>query len=271
MSRTPIHPGEHLAEELREAGLTAAEALAPDRCAGQSHHGHYSRPVVLTADTALRLGHWFGTAPQFWMNLQQLYELRLAESEVGAKIAHCPSGRPVERPAQPVMSRRVKKPLKPRGDRPKGARPYRGSQAERSQAHPPRRQAGCAVRCLGAPRGQTTAFECPTPPNRSEPPPLRQVQTVVVTADDPVDRFLAARFPGPVALPHPAHRPQRRIAGERQARRQQGPAGGGAKRRIPPLKLDAPKVAGHLSEAGAKTLAALKDMILLWRTPTSWC
>jgi plasmid maintenance system antidote protein VapI len=44
----------------------------------------------ITADTALRLGHWFGTSPQFWMNLQQNYELRLAESQVGAKIAVLP-------------------------------------------------------------------------------------------------------------------------------------------------------------------------------------
>ena len=44
----------------------------------------------VTADTALRLGHWFGTSPQFWMNLQQMYELRVAEREVGAQIATLP-------------------------------------------------------------------------------------------------------------------------------------------------------------------------------------
>ena len=44
----------------------------------------------ITADTALRLGHWFGTSPQFWMNLQQQYELRLAEKEVGAQVASLP-------------------------------------------------------------------------------------------------------------------------------------------------------------------------------------
>ena len=44
----------------------------------------------ITADTALRLGHWFGNSPQFWMNLQQNYELRLAENEVGAEIAALP-------------------------------------------------------------------------------------------------------------------------------------------------------------------------------------
>jgi addiction module HigA family antidote len=90
MPRTPIHPGEHLAEELRELGISAAELsrqidVPVNRITGIIHGQR-----GITADTALRLGHWFGTSPQFWMNLQQLYELRLAESEVGAKIAALP-------------------------------------------------------------------------------------------------------------------------------------------------------------------------------------
>jgi antitoxin HigA-1 len=90
MPRTPIHPGEHLAAELREIGITPAELsrqidVPVNRITGIIHG---QRGV--TADTALRLGHWFGTSPQFWMNLQQLYELRLAESEVGAEIAELP-------------------------------------------------------------------------------------------------------------------------------------------------------------------------------------
>jgi len=88
--RTPIHPGEHLAEELRELGLSAAELsrqidVPVNRITGIIHGQR-----GITADTALRLGHWFGTSPQFWMNLQQNYELRLAESQVGAKIAVLP-------------------------------------------------------------------------------------------------------------------------------------------------------------------------------------
>jgi antitoxin HigA-1 len=90
MPRTPIHPGKHLAEELRELGISAAELsrqidVPVNRITGIIHGQR-----GITADTALRLGHWFGTSPQFWMNLQQLYELRLAESEVGAKIAALP-------------------------------------------------------------------------------------------------------------------------------------------------------------------------------------
>ena len=90
MPRTAIHPGEHLAEELREIGITAAELsrqidVPVNRITGIIHGQR-----GITADTALRLGHWFGTSPQFWMNLQQNYELRLAESQVGAKIAVLP-------------------------------------------------------------------------------------------------------------------------------------------------------------------------------------
>ena len=90
MPRTPIHPGEHLAEELRELGVTAAELsrqidVPVNRITGIIHGQR-----GITADTALRLGHWFGTTPQFWMNLQQLYELRLAENEVGKQIAALP-------------------------------------------------------------------------------------------------------------------------------------------------------------------------------------
>jgi addiction module HigA family antidote len=40
----------------------------------------------ITADTALRLGQWFGTSPEFWLNLQKFYELRLAEQQVGEEI-----------------------------------------------------------------------------------------------------------------------------------------------------------------------------------------
>src|SRR3984957_20602297 len=88
------------------------------------------------------------------------------------------------------MSRRVKRPLRPAGDRPKGARPYRGSQAERPQAHRP----GGKPARFAAPRAVKPAPFVP------EPPPLpAKVQTVVVTADENnmrVDRFLEARFPG---------------------------------------------------------------------------
>ena len=95
------------------------------------------------------------------------------------------------------MSRRVKRPLRPRGERPKGAPPYRGSQAERPQAHRP----GGKPPRAAAPRVAKPAPFIPEPEKIvAELPPLpTKVQTVVVTADENnmrVDRFLEARFPG---------------------------------------------------------------------------
>ena len=90
MSRTAIHPGEHLAEELRELGITSAELARQIDVPVNRITGIINGQRGITADTALRLAHWFGTTPQFWMNLQQLYELRLAENEVGSQIAVLP-------------------------------------------------------------------------------------------------------------------------------------------------------------------------------------
>jgi antitoxin HigA-1 len=88
--RAPIHPGEHLAEELRELGISAAELSRQINVPVNRITGIIHGQRGITADTALRLGHWFGTSPEFWMNLQQTYELRVAENEVGAKIAALP-------------------------------------------------------------------------------------------------------------------------------------------------------------------------------------
>ena len=103
MPRTPIHPGEHLAEELRELGITAAELSRQIDVPVNRVTSIINGQRGITADTALRLGHWFGTSPQFWMNLQQQYELRLAEKEVGAKIASLP------RRATPQSTRKLGK------------------------------------------------------------------------------------------------------------------------------------------------------------------
>ena len=90
MARTPIHPGVHLAEELQELGLSAAELArqldVPVNRVTSIINGQRS----ITADTALRLGHWFGTNPEFWLNLQKMYELRLAQQANGNAIAKLP-------------------------------------------------------------------------------------------------------------------------------------------------------------------------------------
>lgn len=88
--RPVIHPGEILADELAELGVTAAELArqirVPANRLSQIIHGRRA----ITGDTALRLGHWFGTSPQFWLNLQSAHDLRVAAAAVGAEIAGLP-------------------------------------------------------------------------------------------------------------------------------------------------------------------------------------
>ena len=85
--RGPIHPGEILAEDvLPELGMNAnqvGEALGvPANRISEILRGRRS----ITADTALRLGRWLGSSPQFWMNLQRSYDLEVAEQESGDAI-----------------------------------------------------------------------------------------------------------------------------------------------------------------------------------------
>ena len=90
MARNPIHPGEHLAEALQELGISAAELGRQIQVPTNRITGILNGERAVSADTALRLGHWFGTSAEFWLNLQKLYELRLAENEKGAEIKKLP-------------------------------------------------------------------------------------------------------------------------------------------------------------------------------------
>ena len=90
MARTPIHPGEHLAEELKELRISAAELARQIDVPVNRVTGIINGQRAITADTALRLGHWFGTSAEFWLNLQKLYELRLAREEIGDRVERLP-------------------------------------------------------------------------------------------------------------------------------------------------------------------------------------
>jgi antitoxin HigA-1 len=90
MARNPIHPGEHLAEELEELKISAAELARQIDVPVNRVTGIMNGQRAITADTALRLGHWFGTSPEFWLNLQKLYELRLAREEIGDRVQKLP-------------------------------------------------------------------------------------------------------------------------------------------------------------------------------------
>lgn len=90
MARTPIHPGEHLTEELQELNISAAELARQIDVPINRVTAILKGQRGVTADTALRLGHWFGGSADFWLNLQKLYELRLAENEIGATVRKLP-------------------------------------------------------------------------------------------------------------------------------------------------------------------------------------
>ena len=85
-----VHPGVVLKDELDELGVTPTEFArqidVPPNRISQIIAGKRG----MTGDTALRFGHWFGTDPQFWLNLQSAYEIRLAEEKAGREIARLP-------------------------------------------------------------------------------------------------------------------------------------------------------------------------------------
>src|SRR6266851_4595722 len=91
MAVTAIHPGEHLAEELQELGISAAELARNLEVPTNRITGILNGQRSITGDTALRLAHFFGTSAEFWLNLQTLYELRLAQKKAGKSIKALPT------------------------------------------------------------------------------------------------------------------------------------------------------------------------------------
>lgn len=90
MAVIAIHPGEHLAEELNALDMSAAELArnlnVPTNRVTQILNGQRA----ITGDTALRLAHYFGTTPEFWLNLQSLYDLRVARRKSEGAIRKLP-------------------------------------------------------------------------------------------------------------------------------------------------------------------------------------
>jgi addiction module HigA family antidote len=83
MARRPIHPGEFLGDELEELGISAAELARRLHVPANRISQILAGKREITADTALRLGRWFGTGPAIWLHLQQAYELDLARQQLG--------------------------------------------------------------------------------------------------------------------------------------------------------------------------------------------
>jgi len=91
MAVVVIHPGEHLREELQELGMSAAELARRLRVPTNRITAILNGRRAITGDTALRLAHFFGTTAEFWLNLQSLYEIRMAERRVGRSIRTLPT------------------------------------------------------------------------------------------------------------------------------------------------------------------------------------
>jgi antitoxin HigA-1 len=91
MFRRVVHPGGILKDELAELRVTptefARQIAVPANRVSQIIAGKRS----ITGDTALRFGHWFGTDPQFWLNLQVQFDLAVADRQVGKAIRHLPT------------------------------------------------------------------------------------------------------------------------------------------------------------------------------------
>jgi antitoxin HigA-1 len=90
MTRTPIHPGEHLKDELEALGMSAAMLARQLQVPTNRITEIIKARRAITAETAVRLGHWFGTSAEFWLNLQKTYELRNAQQTLARTLPRLP-------------------------------------------------------------------------------------------------------------------------------------------------------------------------------------
>ena len=104
MARTPIHPGEILAEKLQAIGISPTE-LSRQICVPPNRISQIiNEKRAVTGDTALRLARWFGTSPQFWMNLQSSFDLLTAEQTIGREIRTLPTRQKVQARKRPSVT-----------------------------------------------------------------------------------------------------------------------------------------------------------------------
>ncbi len=90
MTASPIRPGKHLSEELHTLGMSAAKLARKLRVPTNRVTQILNGERAITGDTALRLAHYFGTTPEFWLNLQSIYDLSLAQEKSGSAIRKLP-------------------------------------------------------------------------------------------------------------------------------------------------------------------------------------
>ena len=94
MPPAPIHPGEILADELAEIAASPTELARQINVPANRISEIINGRRGITGDTALRLGHWFGTSAQFWLNLQTAYDLGVAKLRIGREVAALPVRKP---------------------------------------------------------------------------------------------------------------------------------------------------------------------------------
>ena len=103
--RVPIHPGTILADELAELGVTPTELARQIRVPPNRVTQIINGQRGVTGDTALRLGHWFGMNPQFWLNLQGAYDIEVARASSGLEIQTLPRRPGAQKPgSDPIVS-----------------------------------------------------------------------------------------------------------------------------------------------------------------------
>jgi addiction module HigA family antidote len=104
MTPPAIHPGEHLAEELRASNMSASELARQIKVPTNRVTGILNGRRAITGDTALRLAHFFGTSAEFWVNLQGLHDLHVAETKSGSIIEQLPALQRAESCAAPTTA-----------------------------------------------------------------------------------------------------------------------------------------------------------------------
>ena len=82
----PIHPGELLRDELNEIGVSLNELGRALRVPMNRISAIVNGKRAITVDTAMRLARYFGTSPQYWLNLQVAYDIEVAAREIRSKI-----------------------------------------------------------------------------------------------------------------------------------------------------------------------------------------
>ena len=91
MFKRVVHPGSILKDELDELGVSPTEFARQIDVPPNRISQIISGKRLITGDTALRFGHWFGTDPRFWLNLQAQFDLTVADSQTGEAIRHLPT------------------------------------------------------------------------------------------------------------------------------------------------------------------------------------